>query len=893
MDLSYLNGNNILFLEKIYKQYLENPNSVHYDWSKMFSGLEKECVKNDGGFSAQSVGDIDVRKLINEYRTNGHFIADLNPLNRFSKEIKHNIQNLDQKVDLGGDLKLNEASIRQVIEIMKSAYCRTIGLEFMHIRSAEEKEWLQNRLENYDWRGTLTEKQKLKIFQDLMELELFEKFLHVKFPGAKRFSIEGAESGIVGLEAIIEQSSNFGAEEILIGMSHRGRLNVLTKVMRKKYSAMIYEFQGNVSLPDEYQVLGDVKYHMGHSCDRVLNNGKKIHLSLAANPSHLEAVNSVLMGKVRCKQDLLKSKGKALGVLIHGDAAFTGQGVVHECLNLNSVKNYDTGGILHILINNQIGFTTNPIDARGYHHYPAYAAVAYDIPIFHINGDDPEALVYSAMLATEYRYKFKKDAIVGMQCYRKYGHNEGDEPKFTQPQMYDAISAHKSTMNLYSEQLISEGLLKKDQVESMQVEFKKHLDGKFNEAKKYSPSSKSYYVNLWQDFKKPKVGTPFFPAKGVSKASLKKIAKKLSIVPDNIAVHNKVKKLLLSRLHDIENESDIGWGNAEHLAFASLLVEGINIRLAGQDSERGTFSHRHSVIVDQNTEEKYIPLNNLNNEQGNFEVINSTLSEYAAMGFEYGYSLVDPRNLVLWEGQFGDFANGAQIIIDQFIASAETKWLQSSGLILLLPHSYEGQGPEHSSARIERFLQLCAEDNMQVVNCSTPANYFHILRRQVYNDFRKPLIVFTPKSLLRNKNAVSSLNDFSEINSFQAIISINHNNLTTVDKLVLCSGKIYYDIIDAIKDKQGIVIVRVEQLYPFPIIEVQKEIDKYKPREIIWCQEEPKNMGAWFFVNQIFHESLNKRIKYIGRNSAASPASGYLKIHNQEQKEIIIQVISD
>ncbi|MBQ4874989.1 MAG: 2-oxoglutarate dehydrogenase E1 component [Rickettsiaceae bacterium H1] len=896
MDLSCLTANNAAFLEELYKKYSENPNSIDKSWVKIFATLERENTEVNGmtkekRFSVPDNGmHSDVKDLIDEYRTNGHFIADLNPLNRCSREIEHNLENLDEKVNLGGKFGLNKASIRQIIDIMKKAHCETIGLEFMHIRNAEEKEWLQSKLENYDWRGKLSKEERIKIFQDVMEAELFENYLHVKFPGAKRFSVEGAESSIAALENIIGRSTNFGVLEVLIGMAHRGRLNVLTKVLRKKYSAMLYEFQGNVSLPAEYDVSGDVKYHMGYSCDRTLANGKKVHLSLAANPSHLESVNAVLMGKVRCKQDLLRSKKKALGVLIHGDAAFTGQGVVHECFNLNSVKNYDTGGIIHILINNQIGFTTNPIDARGF-HYPAYAGVAYEIPIFHINGDDPEAVVYCSTLATEYRYRFSKDSIVGMQCYRRYGHNEGDEPRFTQPKMYGAIGNHKSSMNLYADRLMSEGILTREEMENMQAKFKQHLDRAFEEAKNYRPDSKHHYANLWQDLVKPKVGTKFSLVKGIDKKELKDLAKKLFVIPKEITAHSKVEKLFSSRLIAVERETKIDWGNAEHLAFASLLIKGINIRLAGQDTKRGTFSHRHSAVIDQDTEENYIPLNHLTNSQGNFEVINSTLSEYAAMGFEYGYSLVNPKNLVLWEGQFGDFANGAQIIIDQFIAAAETKWLQSSGLVLLLPHGYEGQGPEHSSARIERFLQLCAEDNMQVVNCSTPANYFHILRRQIYNNFRKPLIVFTPKSLLRHNRAISSLDDLSEKNSFQPVILDERKGVTEVQKLALCSGKIYYDVMEELADKKDIAVIRLEQLYPFPEKEVKKAIDKYKAKEIIWCQEEPKNMGAWSFIHQVFYEILDIKIQYIGRKTAASPASGYLEVHNRELKEIIDKIV--
>lgn len=892
MDLSFLNGNNALFLEELYAKYKQDKVSVGPEWRETFELLEQNrfeqsCTHAKTQPITKESTSIDLKEKIHEYRSNGHFIADLNPLHRDPKRTHHDMQNLEKQIHSYGNSDFPNLSNEQIIEIMQKAHCGTIGCEFMHIRNKEEKEWLQNKLENIDSRKKLTKQQKLKIFQDVMEAELFEHYLHIKFPGAKRFSVEGAQSAIAALETIIEHSSNLGAEELLIGMTHRGRLNVLTKVMKKKYAAMLSEFQGNTSLPKDYEAQGDVKYHFGASCNRVLNNGKKIHLSLAANPSHLEAVNSVLMGKVRCKQNLLDSTKKALGIIMHGDAAFTGQGVVHECFNLNSVKSYNTDGILHIIINNQIGFTTNPTDSRGY-HYPAYAAVAYEIPILHINGDDLEAVVFSSILATEYRYRFKKDIIVGIQCYRKYGHNEGDEPMFTQPNMYKRIAQHKSPMNIYAENLISENILTKSKIESMQKTFRKSLDVALQKSTDYSPDETQYYCNLWEGFQKPKIGTDFLSITGAKQDYLKKLSKQLSIIPDNIQIHDKVRKLLSARSNAVEKGYGIDWGNAEHLAFSSLLDDGINIRLAGQDSRRGTFSHRHSAIIDQSNEERYIPLNHIRKKQGYFEVIDSTLSEYAALGFEYGYSLVQPNNLVLWEAQFGDFVNGAQIIIDQFIASAETKWLQSSGLVLLLPHGYEGQGAEHSSARIERFLQLCAEDNMQIINCSTPSNYFHILRRQVYNNFRKPLIVFTPKSLLRHKQALSSLEDLSESRSFQPVIDQICNARPT-QKLVLCSGKIYYDIMAAMQSK-NIAIVRIEQLYPWPTQEIRKVIDKYTPKEIIWCQEEPKNMGAWSFINQSFSETLDQSIKYIGRSASASTASGYLKIHTDEQQRLIDEI---
>lgn len=897
MDYSCLNGMNTLFLEELYKKYLHDPNSVDYSWHPIFSQMVNQGVTAINDKKTNYIPDllsIKVASLINEYRCNAHYIADVDPLHRIAaKAIEHDIDNIHQTVNLPEELHLHNKSINEIIDIMRSSYCRAIGMQFMHLSNIEERKWFQNKFESSDWKKQFNHEQKKKIFCDIMEAELFENYLHVKFPGAKRFSIEGGESAIAGLEAIIENSTNYGAQEVLIGMAHRGRLNVLTKVLKKKYSAMLYEFQGNIAHPSEYEAAGDVKYHLGYSCDRSLANGKKVHLSLAANPSHLEAVNPVLMGKVHCKQTILgdrEEKTQALGVLIHGDAAFVGQGVVNECFNLHSVDHYNTGGIVHMIINNNIGFTTNQNEASGY-HYPAYTAVSCDIPVFHTNGDDPEAIVFASMLAVEYRYRFKKDAIVGVHCYRRYGHNEGDEPRFTQPKMYSQIDQQPTLIKLYAEQLITEGVLTTDEVIKLQSDFKGYLDQELEEAKNYSPDPIKYYSNLWNNFKKPKIGSDFTIVPGIAKECLKDLAQKLSIIPQNITVHDKVKKLLSSRLDAVNNEINIDWGNAEHLALASLLQDGIDIRLSGQDCRRGTFSHRHAVIVDQVNETRHIPLNNLTDNQGNLEVIDTPLSEYAAMGFEYGYSLINPNNLVIWEAQFGDFMNGAQIIIDQFIASSETKWLQSSGLVLLLPHGYEGQGPEHSSARMERFLQLCADDNMQIVNCSTPANYFHILRRQVFNKFRKPLIVFTPKSLLRHKLAVSTLDDLSEQSNYQEIIPDIRDNSHDIKKIIFCSGKVYYDIAATVEKQNHIMVVRIEQLYPFPTKKIEQQLTQYPSAKIIWCQEEQKNMGAWCFIHQVFSEILDQKIKYIGRKASASTASGYLKVHNQEKQSFLDELI--
>ena len=891
MDYTCLNGENIFFLDDLYKKYLENDQSVDSSWRNLFKQMESNANTKNSNMEHLGHGHLkdELLRLIEHYRSKGHWISQVNPLKDHSQPryLDHNISDLQQKVDLSAEINRSEISGQEVIDMMHDAHCKNIGLEFMHILNREETDWLAKQVEKQNWRQDFTPNQKKHILQHVLEAELFENYLHVKFPGAKRFSLEGAVSAIASLEAMIDYSSELGVEEIIIGMAHRGRLNVLTKVLRKRYAAILHELQGGIAHPKEYQASGDVKYHLGASCDRTVN-GRKVHLSLAANPSHLEAVNGVVMGKVRCKQDLYNDaeRNKVMGILLHGDAAFVGQGVVHECFNLEKAPSYDTGGIIHILVNNQIGFTTNGVDARSF-FYPAYAGVAYEIPIFHVNGDDPEAVAFCSMIAAEYRHKFKKGSIIGMQCYRKYGHNEGDEPRFTQPKMYQNISQRTSPADKYAQQLIDEGVINPDELTAMKDDFKKFLDSELEKAKSYVPDASIYYSGNWKDFKRPLIGTKFATATGPTKKQLYNIAEKLAVLPEHMTAHDKVRKLLSARHDAVQKQNGIDWGNAEHLAFASLLAEGYNIRLGGQDSRRGTFSHRHAIIVDQNNEERYFPLQHVSPTQGSFEVLDSTLSEYAAMAFEYGYSLVSPKNLVLWEAQFGDFVNGAQIVIDQFISAAETKWLQSSGLVLLLPHGYEGQGPEHSSARLERFLQLCADDNMQIVNCTTPASYFHVLRRQMLNNFRKPLIIFTPKSLLRHKQAISTLNDLSDKAHFQELIP-ETRNLDAVKKVIFCSGKVYYDIMDIVSNDTA--VIRLEQLYPLPKEEILRELKKYSSAEIIWCQEEHKNMGAWFYINQEFYELIGQNIKYVGRKASSSTAVGYAIFHEEERKSFLAQL---
>ncbi len=878
---SHLFSSNVDFIDEIYQRYLLGDKSISEDWKAIFSG--------DFTVSSQSTAaNIDQKNensdnnLLNFFRCNGHLYANINPL-----KPQLSLTNLTDTFQVS----------QEFVSTLKDIYCKNIGFEFMHISSSAEREWLQNRVENKN----LDLKHKKLILSHLVETEMFEQFLHVKFPGYKRFSIEGAESMVVGLEQIIDDAFAFNINEIVLGMAHRGRLNVLTKVMGKKYSAMMSEFQGNPAYPPDLEVAGDVKYHLGYSCDRKSSEKKTLHLTLCSNPSHLEAVNSVAIGRTRAKQDLINDSARSsiLGILIHGDAAFAGQGVVAEVLSLSRIAGYNVGGTIHIIVNNQIGFTTNPKDARST-FYCSDLAKFIEVPIFHVNGDDPEAVSLVCSLALEYKQKFKKDVVIDLVCYRRYGHNEGDEPIFTQPLMYKLISEHKTTAKLYAEKLIEKKIIDENEFNNLSDSFRAVLDENLKNSANFIPNKADWFSGNWSNLDRPEPGNfnDYLTNTEVPVDELRKIGEKInSNFPNTFNINSKIKKILSNRLETIISGNNIDWGTAEALAFASLLSKNIKIRLSGQDSGRGTFSHRHAKLVDQVTEEVFIPLNNIGEKQAYLEVVDSPLSEYAVMGFDYGYSLDHPHALVLWEGQFGDFVNGAQIIIDQFISSAESKWLRCSGLVLLLPHGYEGQGPEHSSARIERFLQLCAEDNMQIVNCSTPANYFHVLRRQVCRNFRKPLIVFTPKSLLRHKRAVSSLSDFER--NFHPIIEEAHLNLVISDKvrkLLICSGKLYYDIIEAREAKKmnDVAVIRLEQFYPFPTDQLACELKKYKNAEVIWCQEEPINMGGWFFVNPLIESILiglnnhqAKRPRCIARPASSSPACGYLNIHTQQQQAII------
>jgi 2-oxoglutarate dehydrogenase E1 component len=855
--------------------------------------------------------------MIRAFRMRGHLHADLDPLglanpledyNELSPEAYGFTEaDYDRPIFIDRVLGLEFATVRQMLDILKRTYCSTIGVEFMHISNPDEKSWIQARIEGPDKGIEFTPNGKKAILQKLVEAEGFEQFIDVKYKGTKRFGLDGGEALIPALEQIIKRGGAMGLREIVLGMAHRGRLNVLSQVMAKPHRAIFHEFKGGSFAPDDVEGSGDVKYHLGASSDREFD-GNKVHLSLTANPSHLEIVNPVVMGKARAKQDQifgrtredvvpLEERAKVLPLLLHGDAAFAGQGVVAECFGLSGLRGHRVAGTIHFIINNQIGFTTNPRFSRS-SPYPSDVAKMIEAPIFHVNGDDPEAVVYAAKVATEFRMLFQKPVVIDMFCYRRFGHNEGDEPAFTQPLMYNKIRSHRTTGQIYAEKLIAEGLVDKDEVERMKADWRAHLEIEFEAGQAYRPNKADWLDGAWSGLRtadnqdEQRRGKTAVPVK-----TLKELGRRLTEVPKDFEVHRTIGRFLENRKKMTETGEGIDWAMGEALAFGSILLEGNPVRLSGQDSERGTFSQRHSVLYDQKTEDRYIPLNNLGPQQAHYEVINSMLSEEAVLGFEYGFSLSEPRALTLWEAQFGDFANGAQVVFDQFISSGERKWLRMSGLVCLLPHGYEGQGPEHSSARLERFLQMCAEDNMQVVYCTTPANYFHVLRRQLKRDFRKPLILMTPKSLLRHKRAVSTLAEMSGESSFHRLLWDDAQYLgdqpiklvrdSKIRRVVLCSGKVYYDLYDE-REKRGIddiYLLRVEQLYPFPAKALINELSRFRNAEMVWCQEEPKNMGAWAFIDPYLEwvlahiEAKHQRVRYTGRPASASPATGLMSKH--------------
>ena len=937
MNDSFLNSANAPYVAELYFKYTQNPKSIDESWKSFFSSLNEDelsIISDFGGpewkkrdtnviddisfdkvvrsssavdfnsFKTSTLDSIRALRLIRAYRINGHLIANLDPLNLHKKNYHPELDyksygfsenDLDREIFIDGSLGLETATLKEIIQILNKTYASSIGVEFLHIQSVEQKQWVQERIEEVHNKTNFTTQGKKAIFQRLVESELFEQYLDKKFLGTKRYGVEGGESMIPGIEQIVKQSCLAGVQDIYFGTAHRGRLTLLATVLGMPYRGILSKFQGSLNDPNEVLGSGDVKYHLGVSSDREFD-GKSIHLSLTPNPSHLEAVDPVVAGKVRAKQTLLQDKttDKVFGILIHGDAAMAGQGIVAETFAMSQLRGFRTGGIIHFVINNQIGFTTTPHYGRSA-PYCTEIAKMVQAPIFHVNGDDPEAVVHVCRLAAEYRNLFKEDVVVDMFCYRRSGHNEADEPMFTQPLMYKKIKQHQTTLNLYKEQLIKEEILTEDEAKTKLSDFKKFLDNEFELSKSYKPNKADWLDGTWTGIKIASIDAR--RGKTSSTADdLKILAKEIHMIPEGFTPHKRIKKIYNDREQSIIEGKNIDWATAEALAFATLLKDGYGVRLSGQDVGRGTFSHRHAVLYDQENEKRFVPLRHFRKEQALFEIVDSFLSEFGVLGFEYGYSQADPKTLVIWEAQFGDFSNGAQTIIDQFITTGERKWLRMSGLTLLLPHGHEGQGPEHTSSRLERFLQMCAEDNIQVANCTSPANYFHILRRQMMRDFRKPLILMTPKSTLRHKGNTSSIEEFVNGSTFHRVLRkpLSGEEKNKINRVVLCSGKIYFELqdhIDALK-RDNIHIIRLEQLYPFPYEALEEELIDFKNCEMIWCQEEPKNMGAWQFVQERVLSVVKKvtgknELHFIGRRAAASPATGVFDRHLSNQKNII------
>jgi 2-oxoglutarate dehydrogenase E1 component len=919
---SFLNGANAEFIADLYFRFLEDPASVDVSWRAFFDEIGEDALAPpaaENGAAAmletQSLrratsDSIRALQLIRAYRVRGHLEADLDPLDLDKRgpypELDYRSYGFseadtDREILLNNTFARERASLREIVAILRQTYCGKIGVEYMHIQVPAERAWIQQKFETRDRRVELSVADKKEILEILTTAETFERFLDRRYTGTKRFGIEGAESLMPALEAILRRGSALGIREFVIGMPHRGRLNVLANFVGKPFAAIFSEFQGNSTNPEHVHGSGDVKYHLGTSADREIG-GKTVHLSLAANPSHLEAVDPVVLGKVRAKQQQHADSGRdqIAGILMHGDAAFAGQGLVAESLELSELVGFCTGGTIHIIVNNQIGFTTAPSAARSSPH-PSDVAKGVQAPIFHVNGDDPEAVVEVARIASEYRREFKKDVVVDLFCYRRHGHNEGDEPAFTQPLMYRTIARHPTTRQIYAARLIAEGVLAEGEPEAMAARFVARLETEFEAAKNYRPNKADWLEGAWAGLE-PAPHDDNRADTAVATDLLPELGRRLATAPKGLRLNPKIIRQLDAKLAAIESGEGIDWATAEALAIASLCAEGTHVRMSGQDSGRGTFSHRHAILIDQETEKRYIPINHVCAGQAPFDIIDSPLSEAAVVGFEYGYSLADPSSLVLWEAQFGDFANGAQVIIDQFLSAGEAKWLRMSGLVLLLPHGYEGQGPEHSSARIERYLQLCAEDNIQVCNLTSAANYFHALRRQIRRNFRKPLVIFTPKSLLRAKEVMSRLDEMGPGSGFRRMIPevgpIAADD--AVRRAVLCSGKVYFDLVNAraASGDNRVALIRIEQFYPFPFNSLGELLARYRNAEIVWCQEEPRNMGAWNFVDRRIEEVLAgldiaaKRPCFAGRADAASPATGLFKRHVEEQARLVADALA-
>jgi len=970
---SFMQGHNAAYLEQLYAQYARDPNTVDGAWQTFFQALGDSDldVKADASgpswarkdwppqptddLTAALTGEwmpppqeaaaakekilgkakelnstisqeavkravldsIRALMIIRAHRIRGHLSADLDPLKLQATGQHLELQpksygfeeaDMDRPIFIDNVLGLQFASMRQIIDILKRTYCSTFALQYMHISDPEQSSWLKERIEGRDKEITFTREGRKAILNKMVEAEGFEKFLHVKYTGTKRFGLDGGESLIPALEQIIKRGGALGVRDIVIGMPHRGRLSVLANVMQKPYRAIFNEFQGGSFKPEDVDGSGDVKYHLGASSDRDFD-GNNVHLSLTANPSHLEAVNPVVIGKVRAKQDQIgdADRTQVLPLLLHGDAAFAGQGVVAECFGLSGLVGHRTGGTIHVVVNNQIGFTTAPHFSRS-SPYPTDIALMVEAPIFHVNGDDPEAVVHAAKVATEFRQKFQKDVVIDIFCYRRFGHNEGDEPMFTNPLMYNQIKRQKTTLSLYTERLVKDGLIPEGEVEDMKAAFQAKMSEEFEAGKEYKPNKADWLDGRWSHLDRR--GEEYQRGEtSISTQTLADIGTALSRAPDGFPLHKTVARMLETKKKMFAAGEGFDWATGEALAFGSLLCEGFPVRLSGQDCTRGTFSQRHSGLINQDTEERFYPLNHIRTGQKRYDVIDSMLSEYAVLGFEYGYSLAEPNALTLWEAQFGDFANGAQIMFDQFISSGESKWLRMSGLVVLLPHGFEGQGPEHSSARLERFLQMCGQDNWIIANCTTPANYFHILRRQLHRNFRKPLILMTPKSLLRHKLAVSKAEEFTTGSSFHRVLWDDAEASSSAHKLkpdakikrvVMCSGKVYYDLLEE-RNARGlddIYLMRFEQFYPFPAISAMKELQRFENAEMIWCQEEPKNQGGWSFMEPNLEWVLERmkakhnRLRYVGRSASASPATGLAAQHKFQQAALIDEALT-
>ena len=964
--LSFMQGHNAEYLEQLYARYANDPNAVDADWAAFFEQMgdavgapqaeaagpswargdwppmpnddltqaldgqwaaeapaAAKKIKDKAATAATPVTDDAIKRavldsvralmIIRAFRIRGHLVADLDPLGMRSTTPHPELDpasygfteaDMDRQIFIDNVLGLQFANMRQIIEIVRRTYCGTFALQYMHISNPEESSWLKERIEGLGKEVQFTTEGRRAILKKMVEAEGFEKFLHVKYMGTKRFGLDGGESLIPAMEQIIKRGGNLGVQDVIVGMPHRGRLSVLANVMAKPYHAIFNEFQGGSFKPEDVDGSGDVKYHLGASSDREFD-GNSVHLSLTANPSHLEAVNPVVLGKARAKQEQLNDvdRTKVLPILLHGDAAFAGQGVVAECFGLSGLIGHKTGGTMHIVVNNQIGFTTAPHFSRS-SPYPTDIALMVEAPIFHVNGDDPEAVVHAAKVATEFRQKFHKDVVIDIICYRRFGHNEGDEPMFTNPIMYKTIKKHKTTLTLYTERLVKDGLIPEGEIEDMKAAFQAHLNEEFEVGRTYKPNKADWMDGKWSHLDKQKEPDYQRGKTSIEKETFDQIGSALSTAPVGFPTHKTVDRLLGAKQKMFETGEGFDWATGEALAFGSLLTEGFPVRLSGQDSTRGTFSQRHSGLINQDTEERYYPLNAIREGQAQYEVIDSMLSEDAVLGFEYGYSLAEPNALTMWEAQFGDFANGAQIMFDQFISSGESKWLRMSGLVMLLPHGFEGQGPEHSSARLERFLQMCGGDNWIVANCTTPAQYFHILRRQLHRTFRKPLVMMTPKSLLRHKLAVSKAEEFQTGSSFHRVLwdDAQHGNSDTklvadkkIKRVVVCSGKVYFDLLEE-RDARGIddiYLMRLEQFYPFPAKSMLTELKRFEGAEVVWCQEEPKNQGAWTFVEPNIEWVLNrletksKRPVYVGRPASASPATGLASQHKAQQAALV------